>query len=52
VFSGGRISLLDTPSLVGAAKSGGLLQHRWALPMTEPGGPRASSRALGGWRID
>jgi hypothetical protein len=38
VFAGGRALMLDTSSLIAAAKNGGgALQHHWAIPITEPG---------------
>ena len=38
VFGGGRVSMLDTASLIQAArKGGGALEHHWQIPMTEPG---------------
>ena len=37
-FGDGRVSMLDTSSLIAAAKNGGgTLEHHWTVPITEPG---------------
>jgi hypothetical protein len=38
VFGSGRVTMLDTASLIAAAANGGgSLEHHWTVPLTEPG---------------